>query len=550
MSAGKDNSAQGAAQPQSLPELLDYCAQRYGDDPAIRAEGLTLSFRELQAAAADMARGLLTAGVGKGSRVALLAGNTPFWIVSFFASAQVGALTIPISTLASPGELAHILRHSDAHLLLAERTYVGRDYGQLIERALPSLSQAVGGGPLRLHEVPYLRSIWLDDPAGLEWAGDTGALIAAGKSDKALDEAFLAGIKEGIHPSDDGVIIYTSGSTALPKAVVHGHGSMARHAQVLADNHFPTPGHDVLCVLPMFWVGGLSMLLETFINGGSIVLPAGVSPQSVATALQKLGADMLHGWHAQLKTVRDLMLEQGADIEGIRNLRTERLPDGTPRPPDLVPNSLGMTESFGPHCASPVGTLLPEDRRGAFGPPIGTGDRRVVNPDTGEVLEPGQVGELQLRGGALMKGYYKRERSETFTPDGYFATNDLVRIEPDGHMYFSGRLGDMLKTKGANVSRLEVESALRGLDGVREVVVCGLPDPELGDRVVAAVAPAADATLDEAAMKAALSERLPAYKIPTDIVVIDHDDFLWTPSGKIRIADMAQLIAGRIGHSA
>jgi acyl-CoA synthetase (AMP-forming)/AMP-acid ligase II len=181
---------------------------------------------------------------------------------------------------------------------------------------------------------------------------------------------------------------------------------------------------------------------------------------------------------------------------------------------------------------------------------IGGYERRVVDQATGAVLPPGRSGELQLRGGALMKGYYKREGSEVFTPDGFYPTHDLVRIEADGYMYFEGRTGDMLKTKGANVSRLEVEAALRGLPGVGEAVVCGLPDSQLGQRIVAAIVPATGKSLTEAELKAGLGDRLATYKIPTNILIIERDDLIWTASGKIRAPEVGKLVAERLGLSA
>lgn len=535
---------------QTLPDLLDRAVETGADAPAIASMGAVVSYGQLQSQAADLARGLLAIGVGKGTRVALLAGNTPFWIKAFFACAQVGALVIPISTLASPGELAHILRHSDAQVLLAERRYVGRDYADLVASALPMLYRAADPACLRLVEAPFLRSVWFDDASDCTWANTIGGLIAKGGADPALGSAFLEAVKREVVPGDDAFVIYTSGSTALPKAILHAHGPVARHAKVLADHHMTFRGERVLCVLPMFWVGGLGMLLETFVNDGCIVLPDGVSQRAVADALRDIGADMLHGWPAQAQAIRDFASADGVDVSKVRGLRDETLPDGSPRRRAQVPNSLGMTETFGPHCASPWGTVLADDRLGAFGPVIGGFERRVIDPATGRLLPSGEPGELQVRGAALMRGYYKRERHEVFTGDGFFATGDIVQFEDDGHMYFVGRSGDTLKTRGVNVSRLEVETALRSLPEVVEAVVCGLPDPLLGDRVVAAVAARPGADLTEAALKSDLAGLVARYKVPSDIAVIDRDEFLWTASGKIRLADMARLIAAKCGLDA
>jgi acyl-CoA synthetase (AMP-forming)/AMP-acid ligase II len=507
-----------------------------------------VTYRQLAASSARLARGLLALGVGKGTRVGVLAGNTVFWIRSFVACARVGAVMAPITTLAAPPELAQILRHSDIQTLLAERRFLGRDYGETIARALPSLAEAGDRRTLRLREAPYLRSIWLDDAGGVPWAGAVDDLIADGEADPSLDATLLNEITSEVTPADDAVIIYTSGSTALPKAVIHTHGPMARQAWALSDTQMSRSGERVVCMMPMFWVGGMTMLLEIFLQGGCILLPDGVSPRAIVDALRDLKADLLMAWPPQRKPIRTLAEAEGLDVSGIRNLREERLPDGTLRQQDQVPNSLGMTESFGPHGAFPLGALLPEHRRGAFAPASYGFERRVVDPATGEVLPPGSTGELQIRGGSLMRGYYKRERADTFTPDGFFGTRDLVRIEPDGYMYFQGRTGDMLKTKGgANVSRLEVEEALRKVPGVAEAVVCGLPDPEGGEILVAAVVPSAGAQVTEDALKSALRDLIASYKIPAHIVPIESAELLWTATGKIRVADMGAFIARKLG---
>ena len=144
----------------------------------------------------------------------------------------------------------------------------------------------------------------------------------------------------------------------------------------------------------------------------------------------------------------------------------------------------------------------------------------MVDPETGEEVAPGEVGELQLRGGGLMTGFYKVDRDEVFTPDGFYPTKDLVRIDADGYLWFVGRTGDMIKTSSANVSRLEVEAALNALPEVALSLVAGLPDPDLGELVVAAVIPAPGAEPTEDGLRAALRDRLSSFKIPRRIVFI------------------------------
>ena len=148
-----------------------------------------------------------------------------------------------------------------------------------------------------------------------------------------------------------------------------------------------------------------------------------------------------------------------------------------------------------------------------------------------------------------MSGFYKVERDKVFTPDGFYPTKDLVRIDADGHLYPLGRLGDMIKTRAANVSRLEVEAALRALPEVEFAVVAGLPDPELGQLVAAAVVPAKGASPTEESLKAALRGTLSSYKIPRRIVFIADADVPRTATGKIKLFEIADMIAARIGQS-
>ncbi|RYG98270.1 MAG: long-chain fatty acid--CoA ligase, partial [Alphaproteobacteria bacterium] len=156
------------------------------------------------------------------------------------------------------------------------------------------------------------------------------------------------------------------------------------------------------------------------------------------------------------------------------------------------------------------------------------------------------VGELQLRGGALMMGFYKVDPSKVFTSDGFYGTNDLVRMEEDGNLYFVARRGDMLKTAGANVSRLEVQAAFATLPEVDLPIVLGLPDPESGQIVVAGIVPKPGTSPTEDYFKAELRKTLSSYKVPKHVLIIDADEVLWTPSNKVKLNEMADVFAAKI----
>jgi acyl-coenzyme A synthetase/AMP-(fatty) acid ligase len=148
-----------------------------------------------------------------------------------------------------------------------------------------------------------------------------------------------------------------------------------------------------------------------------------------------------------------------------------------------------------------------------------------------------------------MSGFYKVERGMVFTPDGFYPTRDLVRIDADGYLYPAGRRDDMIKTRAANVSRLEVEAALSALPEVAASVVAGLPDPELGQLVVAAVVPARGASPTEESLRSALRRSLSSFKVPRRIVFISDEEIPRTATGKIRLSETAGMIAKRLGRS-
>jgi acyl-CoA synthetase (AMP-forming)/AMP-acid ligase II len=206
-----------------------------------------------------------------------------------------------------------------------------------------------------------------------------------------------------------------------------------------------------------------------------------------------------------------------------------------------------MTESFSAHSAWPLDRPLPADKAEAYGRAIGGYERRIVDPETGRELPCGEVGELQIRGPALMAGLYKAGREAVFTPDGFYPTQDLARLDAEGWLYPAGRLGDRIKTKGANVSRLEVEAALLALPEVAAAVVAGLPDAEAGEIVAAAIAPAPGGAPTEAALRAALKGTLSSFKIPRRIVFITPADIPRTATGKVKLSEVRELIAARLG---
>jgi len=525
--------------------LANFVATR-GKHEAVATVAETLSYEELERRTSRMARALLALGAGKGTRIALLAPGGILWLTALLAGLRIGALVSLVSTLCTPPELAHMLRSGDAQILLGVRRFLRHDYGRTLVAALPGLGEARPQA-LRLPSAPYLRSVWLDDAGGLSWARSIEDLLAYADEPNAPDRALLAAIEQEVTPSEDAVIVYTSGSTSLPKAVVHTQWNVTRFPRELAKYFLLKPDDRMMPHLPTFWLGGLGMTMQVLSMGATLVYPASPEIDVVLDAIERCRVNRLNSWGDVMMKLREGAVARGIDVDKIVGLGPFRDKAGEIIPPHLQANMLGMSETFSAHSAEPLDTRLPEDKAGSSGRAVDTYERRLVNPESGEEVPLGQVGELQVRGGGLMSGFYKVNRKEVFTRDGFYPTGDMARLDADGYIYFVGRRGDMIKTRAANVSRLEVEAAMRGLPGVELPIVVGLPDPELGQRVVAAVVPAKGAAPTDDSIRAALRAVLSSYKIPREIVFITHDDVPRTTTGKIKLFELAGMVAARIG---
>lgn len=534
------------AEPAStVPTLLaTIVATRGRHDAVVTASG-TLSYNELDRDTAKLARALIAIGAGKGTRIALMAPDGNLWITTFLASLRIGALITVVSTLCMAPELAHILRNSDVQIFIGVRRFLRHDYVNTLTAALPGLS-ASHAEQLQLAAAPYLRSMWLDDAQGLPWARPVDELIARADAAGAPDAALLAAMEKEVSPGEDAVIVYTSGSTSLPKAVVHTQWNVTRHPPELAKYFLLKSDDRMMPLLPAFWLGGMAMALEVLSMGATLVYPASPEIEVVLDTIQRHNVNRVNSWGDMLTKLRESAIARGIDVDKIVGLGLFRDKQGELIPPHLQVNMLGMSESFAPHSAEPLDVRLPDDKAGSSGRAVNGYERRVVNPETGEEVATGEVGELQLRGGALMSGFYKVDRCKVFTRDGFYPTKDLVRIDADGYLFFIARRGDMIKTKAANVSRLEVEAAMRALPEVELPIVAGLPDPEFGQLVVAAVVPAIGASPTEDSLKTALRATLSSYKVPRRIVFISHEEVPRTSTGKIKLFETANVIAARI----
>ena len=516
----------------TLPELVKAAATLHGEREFVVLGDDRLTFFEADRRSRELARGLLAMGVGKGSRVGLLMPNSPTWATSWFAVARTGALTVALSTFFRSPELSWGLRHNDVDTLLVAARYLKNDYLDALERAVPELA-AQAGPEFFLPSHPYLRRIIVFGDCDRPWALKGPAAIDAAAA--RVDDAFLDAVEANIAPADPLITICTSGSTAEPKAVVHCHGTAVNTTRQYLPYYDWRPDDRAYSGHPYFWIGGLNVnLLPALYVGDCQVCSPSPAPEVVAKVVEEQRVTRFSVWPSQAAGIREAADRGGRDLSAVRIIGLEDFDeDGQPIPRDRRYGGVfGMTETFGMHALEVMRRPVPAGKGGSHGRPLPGIERRIVDRETSKALGPGEVGELHLRGHALMLGYYKTPRDQTFTRDGFFPTGDLGYVDADNWFYFTGRASEMIKTSGANVSPREVELALLAQGGLREAHVLGVPDSLKGETVTAVLVPASGEPADVERRLARLREDLSPYKVPRHVTVMTYDDVPRTLSGK------------------
>ena len=524
--AADDSTPNGM--PASIPELLRL-RRAEPDGEFLVTDNERLTFGEADTASTELADALLASGVGKGTRVGILFPNCAQWLISWLAAARIGALTVPLSTFAPGAELARLLRHTDVQVLLMGRSIAGHDLLERLEHALPGLSD--GGAVIAEPSAPYLRRIHIWPESERAWASTW-----PGRTESAA--SLTSSAEDEVVPADDLVVVSTSGTTALPKSVVHTHGSLVRHAYILARHRGVTSADRIYSPMPFFWVGGLTMVVLQALSTGAAILAQDVfEAGSTLALLERERATFISCWTQASQAMADHPDFAKRDLSSVRGgtMIQALPPDRRPREPDLMPNLLGMTETGGPHTMVEVpDTPLPPELRGSFGIPLPcVVQHRIVDPASGFEAPAGDEGEIQVRGQIVMNGIYKQERHDVFSADGWYTTGDRGWFDEVGHLHFAGRASTLIKTAGSNVSPAEVESVLDSMPEVLHSFVVALPHPVRGQVVGAAVVAANGARLSVESVVAHARGNLSTFKVPAVIRLIAEDDLPMLPTGKV-----------------
>lgn len=533
--------------PRLTPgRFLAQVAAAHAGRRAIRFEGRDIRYDELEREARRLARALIGAGVVKGARVAVLMANRPEWIVCAFAVGMIGGVLVPVNTFASRQELRYILRHSDASLLLMQPALLKHAFLDDLLAAHPAIAQGARGR-LRCVELPQLRRVaclGIDAARGAVETWDQLLALEEGVSDELLDAACAE-----VEPSDEGILIYTSGTTANPKGVLHSQRAGVLQSWRFADLLRLTPDDRVYTTYPFFWTAGIAMSIgPALASGACLLLEETFEPGAALDLIESERATAVHAWPHQHKALGEHPSAAQRDLSSVRKVDFSapiaRLA-GIEKDEYGPGASYGLSETF--TVASAIRSDAPLDlRKATHGKPLPGMRLRIVDPDTGEPVATGEKGEIAVKGVTFMSGYYKVLRENYLDADGYFRTQDGGSLDEEGYLHWTGRLSNLIKTGGANVSPVEIEAALAGHPEVKIAIPVGIGHPTLGEVVILCVVPVDGARVDEDALREHLRARLAAYKVPKRVLAFREDELSYTGNQKIQVPPLVEAALAKL----
>lgn len=516
----------------TLGGLLGEVAERYSRHDAVVFEGDRLDYSQLDQAVTAVAKGLLALGLRRGDRVAALLDNRPEWLVLFFAVARIGATSVPLNTWYKASELGYVLRHSRPVLLVALPRLLDIEFDRVVLQLVPELEHSEPG-ELRSRSYPWLRTVVLlghRQSGTLAWDD----LVSLGRS--VSDDVLHASAAQ-VSPEDLALILYTSGSTARPKAVTLVHRGIVKNGFDIGERRWITSDDRVWLGAPLFYaLGAVNGMPAAVTHGAAIVLQGHFDAGRALDVIEQERCSVYYGVglmtrrilaHPKYDRSRVRSLEKGNAGISAEDKRLSLVELGL----RLATCSYGLTETYG-NCTGGLPDEPLDTKIETAGLPLPGFELSVVDPANGRPLPNGEVGLLKLRG-YVTPGYMDDPAADrqVFDSDGFFDTGDLGSLGTDGRWRFHSRLKEVIKTSGVNVSPFEVETLLMAHPSVREAHVVGVPDLAYGELMVAFVE--TSEPVAEEQIRSFVRGRAASFKVPHHLFFATDGELPRLASGKV-----------------
>ena len=504
-----------------LPDTLRATAEKYPDRVAIHFMGYEMTFHQLYEAVLKLANYLRELGIEKGDRVAIMLPNTPQAVISFYGVLFAGGVVVETNPMYTERELAYQLKDSGAKAIIGLDILYPRIKKVESETELKHIIITAIKDYLPFPKnliYPFIQKRQYGFSVKMEHKGNQHLFTEIMKRSipDELDVTF--DVEE-----DMACLQYTGGTTGFPKGVMLTHKNLIANAKMC--NIWLMRGNEgndvVLGALPFFHVYGLTtVLILSVMNGAKMVLIPKPEPETLLKAIEAQKVTLFPGaptMYIGLLNHPDLEKYDLSSIEycisGSAPLPKEVQDKFEKATGGIIVEGYGLTES------SPVTHANPLDRQkrriGSIGLPWPDTEAAVVSLESGEILPPGEIGEIIVKGPQVMKGYWNRpEETEMALKDGWLYTGDIGYMDEDGYFYIVDRKKDMIIASGFNIYPREVEEVLYEHPAIKEVAVAGIPDPYRGETVKAFVVLKEGAEVTEEELDQFCRERLAAYKVP------------------------------------
>ena len=504
------------------------------------------SYADLMQRSIDVAKALIACGLGKGERVGILMTNRAEFLTSLFGTALAGGVAAPLSTFSTASELEHLVSASACSVLLLERKVLKKDFAQMLCEIEPQLAS---GDPSSIDapRFPYLQAVAMvgsEEPLGAIEHWD--AFLGLGA---ALADARVEARAATITPSDPGVLFFSSGSTAKPKGILSAHRGASIQLWRMGPQQRLGDGVRSWTANGFFWSGNFAMIIGgTLAMGGTLVLQRTFQAEEALELMEAEKVSFLFAWPHQWEQLLAAPNWEAADLSALVYIdqNTPIAQHPTVNTSWLQPSyCYGNTETFTLSTGYPANTTR-EEANISHGRPFPGNTVKIVDPLSGETVPLGEHGEIAVKGPTLMLGYLGTPLDETLDENGFFRTGDGGYLDEFGRLYWEGRLNDIIKTGGANVSPLEIDEEIMADPAIRLSQTIGVPDDALGEMVVSCVVTHENETLDEGQVQARLREKLASYKVPRRVLFFTPAELQLTGSAKIKTADLRELAAMRL----
>ncbi|MBE6582437.1 MAG: AMP-dependent synthetase [Ruminococcaceae bacterium] len=539
----------------TFSQVLDRVAEEFPDQYCFKYTTLdyTRTYAEFREDVDRFARALVSLGVKAGSKVAVWATNLPAWYITFWATTKLGAVLVTVNTAYKIHEAEYLLRQSDTHTLVMIDSCLDSNYAEIINTLCPEIKDTTPGEPLHCKKLPFLRNVIT---VGFKQKGCLTFDEAMARY-KLVRRETVARMAAAVRPSDVCNMQYTSGTTGFPKGVMLTHYNVVNNGKCIGDRMGLSTADRMMIHVPMFHCFGMTLSMTSSMTHGTTMCPMPYfSAKSSLACINQEKITCFNGVPTMFIAMFNHPDYRRTDFSHMRT----GIMAGAGCPPELMKraaqpdemNMTGIVSVYGQTECAPGNTMSSwtdslEVRTETVGYAFPHVRCKIVDPETGEELGPGQNGEFCAKGYNTMKGYYKMPNAtkETVDADGWLHSGDLASKDEQGNYRITGRLKDMIIRGGENIYPKEIEEFIYTHPMTKDVQVIGVPDKKYGEEIMACIILKEEGSVTVEEMTAYIKASMARHKVPKYIEFVDS--FPMNAAGKILKYKMREDAAKRLG---